>query len=188
MPCPRSMRLPTWWRRDSARTDELRALRRAHGSLGGRWCPPHKVSGMIRLSRPVIVIVCVLAALVANLAIFAIGSAVGGSYVFTSPAGEARVEAVTVAGFTIIPLGIALTIVALLARWRWVTTTALILGPILELATIVLMTLPAGFDTPSFLALAFCHVALVPATLAAILLLRRRAAQTADGSIQRKSQ
>ncbi len=143
---------------------------------------------MSRLSRPVIVVACVAVALVVNLVVFAIGSAAGGSYLFRGPMGEVRVEAITVAAFTIIPLGVALTIVALLARWRWVTSAAIVVGPILEIATIVIMTLPAGFDTPSFIALAICHLTLVPSTVVAVVLLRRRVAQAADGSIQRKSQ
>ena len=47
-------------------------------------------------------------------------------------------------------------------------------GPLLALGSIVVMTLPADFDTASKTTLALCHAALVPVMIAGLLALRRR--------------
>ena len=126
-------------------------------------------------SRPVIVAGAVVIALLLNISITSIGRAAGGTFVFTSPTGPAFVDPITVAGFTVLPLGVALTAVALLSlKWRWVIPAAMVAGPVLELGSIVGMTLPADFDVASKVSLALCHVALVPVTLVALELLRRR--------------
>ncbi|MBG6224109.1 uncharacterized membrane protein YhaH (DUF805 family) [Arthrobacter sp. CAN_A2] len=116
-----------------------------------------------------VIATAVVVAVVVNLAIFFLGGLAGASYAFTSPAGPATVAAVVVVAFTIIPLALGLTVVAVTRRW-WpgVVTVALIVAPILEIGTIFALTLPADFDGPSTIALALCHVALVPVTVLAL--------------------
>ncbi|WP_247828518.1 DUF6069 family protein [Arthrobacter antioxidans] len=120
-----------------------------------------------------VIALAVAAAVVVNLVIFFIGALAGGTYAFTSPAGPATVNAAVVAAFTIIPLTLGLTVVAVTRRW-WpgVVTVALIVAPIVELGTIVALTIPADFDGPSTVALALCHVTLVPVTVLALRALR----------------
>ena len=49
---------------------------------------------------------------------------------------------------------------------------ALFVAPAIALATIAVMTLPAGFDVTSTITLALCHLALVPTTVLGLLALR----------------
>ncbi|QYC38079.1 hypothetical protein Nocox_02230 [Nonomuraea coxensis DSM 45129] len=120
------------------------------------------------------VAVTVAAALILNLAIYGLGRAAGGDFLFTAAGRPAEVDALTVAGFTVLPLLVGMTMVAALARvWRWVVPAALVIAPALALGTVPLMTLPADLDTTSKLALALCHVALVPVTVTGLLRLRR---------------
>lgn len=123
--------------------------------------------------RAAIVALGVTAAVVLNLAVYAIGRAAGATYRFTSRGEPAEVDALTVAGFSAFPLLIGLTAVALLApRAGWVSTAALIAGPALAVVTVPLMTVPADFDTASTVALAMCHLMLVPVIVIAVLRMR----------------
>lgn len=131
---------------------------------------------MRELSRPALVAAAAGLAVVVNLLVYAAGRAAGGTFRFTSPQGPAEVDAVTVAGFSAVPLLIGLTVVALLApRARWVVPVAAVAGPLLALGTIVVMTLPADFDGISRTTLALCHVTLAPITVAAVIAIGRRA-------------
>lgn len=122
-----------------------------------------------------VVLVAVAVAVIANLVIYALGRAAGGTFRFTGSGRAAEVDAVTVAGFTAIPLIAGLVLAATLARrWPGVITLGLVVAPALALGTILLMTLPVDLDTASTIALALCHVTLVPVTVAALLALRRR--------------
>jgi hypothetical protein len=56
-------------------------------------------------------------------------------------------------------------------------TTAKVVAPVLAVATILLMTVPARFDTTSTLFLATMHVALIPAVLLALRALTSHRAQ-----------
>jgi hypothetical protein len=133
---------------------------------------------MSRLPRSAVVAAAVLAAVVINLLVYAAGRAAGGTFRFTAANGPSEVDALTVAGFSAVPLLIGLTAVALLSRvGDWVSKAALVAGPVLALGTIVLMTLPADFDGVSKTTLALCHVMLVPITVVAVLALRRRTRQ-----------
>jgi hypothetical protein len=126
-------------------------------------------------ARPAAVVVAgaVLVAVVVNLAIYGIGRAVGADFAFTAAGGSpTTVDAVTVAGFTAVPLLVGLTAAALLRRWSWVIPTALVVAPLLAVATIFLMTIPADLDTRSTVALACCHLALVPISVLALRALR----------------
>jgi Family of unknown function (DUF6069) len=122
-----------------------------------------------------IIVICVAIAVAANLLVYTIGTILGGSFEFVSAAGPATVDALTVAGFTAIPLAAGLSLVAALGRrWRWVFPAALVIAPLLEIGSILIMTIPAGFDLISALTLAVCHLVLVPISLAAIVALRSR--------------
>jgi phosphatidylserine synthase len=123
--------------------------------------------------RAAVVALGVTAAVVLNLAVYAIGRAAGATYRFTSRGEPVEVDALTVAGFSAVPLLIGLTAVALLVpRAGWVATAALIVGPLLAVVTVPLMTVPADFDTASTAALAICHLMLVPVIVVAVLRMR----------------
>ena len=124
--------------------------------------------------RSVLVVVTVLVALAVNLLIYAVGRLAGGSYRFTSAGAPAEVDALTVGGFTVVPLLVGLTLAALLSRrWPRLVLVALVVAPVLALVTVPLLTLPADFDRTSTLALALCHVALAVISVLALLRLRR---------------
>ncbi|MEU4423587.1 DUF6069 family protein [Actinoplanes sp. NPDC024001] len=130
---------------------------------------------MSRLPRAALIGVAVGVAVVANLIVYLIGRAAGGTFVFTANNGPAEVDAATVAGFSLVPLLVGLAVVALLApRAPWVVRAAVVIGPVLAIGTIVVMTLPADFDSVSTTTLALCHLTLVPITIAAALALGRR--------------
>ncbi len=134
------------------------------------------MSRIARAGTPWIIVGAVVVAIAANLALYGIGRLAGGTFVFTSPAGPIEVVALTIAGFSAIPLALGLIVVAVLGRWwRWVFPAALVIAPLLEVITIFVMTLPAGLDTASTIALSCCHLTLVPVTVLAILALRTRA-------------
>lgn len=133
----------------------------------------------MRPSRPVTVLLAVVAAVVLNLAVFAIGGALGASYDF--PTGGTTVAWYFVVGMTAIPLAIALTAVALLApRWPWISTAALIAAPVLAVVSIPLMPVPVGFDLPTTIALSAMH--LVVGAVGAIGVVALRGAQAASRS------
>ena len=119
--------------------------------------------------------VAVLVAVVVDLALYGLGRALGGSFGFTAPAGVARVDAATVAGFAAVPLLVGLALAALLARrWPGVLGVAQVVAPVLALVTVPLMTLPADFDGASTVALALGHVVLAPVSVLALRALRGR--------------
>lgn len=123
--------------------------------------------------RARIALTAVAAAVAVNLAIFAVGRATGGTFRFTQGAKPITVDAATVAGFTAMPLLAGLVLVALTARrWPWVVTAALIVAPSLAVVTILLMTVPADFDTTSTVTLGLCHLALVPIAILSLRSLR----------------
>ena len=132
---------------------------------------------MPNLPKPVVIAAGVLLAVVLNLLVYAGGRAAGGTFRITTAGVPSEVDALTVAGFSAVPLLIGLTAVALLSRFGdWVIRSALVTGPALALGTILLMTVPAGFDAVSAAALALCHVVLAPITVVAVLALRPRPA------------
>ncbi|GAA3779966.1 hypothetical protein GCM10022225_80270 [Plantactinospora mayteni] len=127
-------------------------------------------------SRTAVVALSGATAVAVNLVIYGIGRAAGGSFRFTSATGPAEVYAITVAGFSLIPLLVGLTAVALLAPFAaWVVRAAFIIGPTLALGTILVMTAPANLDTTSKVALALCHLTLVPISIVAVRAIARRA-------------
>ena len=125
--------------------------------------------------RLVIIAVAAGTAAVTNLILYGAGRAAGGTFRFTSAGGPAEVDGVTVAAFSVVPLLVGLVAVALLARLgAWVVRAALVIGPLLAVATIAVMTLPADLDTVSTVTLALCHLALVPVIVVAVRALDRR--------------
>lgn len=122
--------------------------------------------------RAVVIAAAVAAAVVANLVIYGIGRAAGGDFEFTKDGQVMSVDAVTVAGFSAVPLGLGLILVALLSRSRRIVTLASILAPLLAVLTIGVMTIPVDLDTTSTIALAACHLTLVPISILSIHKLR----------------
>lgn len=119
------------------------------------------------------VLAAVVTAVVLNLLMYAIGRVAGGDFTFTRDGTTVAVDALTVAGFSAVPLGIGLAIVALTApRMPWVTRVAVVVAPVLAFATIAIMTLPVDLHTASTLTLASCHLTLVPISVIAIRRLR----------------
>jgi hypothetical protein len=116
------------------------------------------------------VIVCaVIAALAVNLGIYAIGRAAGASFSYTQSGTTTSVDALAVTVMTAGPLAVGLVLVALLSRrWPRLNHAARLVAPALALATIALMTVPAGFDTTSRYFLSCMHVVLVPVSLIAL--------------------
>ncbi len=130
---------------------------------------------LARIPAPALVALAVAVAIVVNVGIHSLGRALGATYRFTAATGPAEVDTLTVIGFTLLPLTVALTLVAVLGRfWAWVLPVALVAGPVLELGSIAGMTIPADFEPLSKVFLALCHVALVPITIVTVLALRRR--------------
>ncbi len=126
-----------------------------------------------RRPAPPVVLAAVLVAAASNVLLFLAGRALGAGYAFTAATGPARVDVVTLLAFSTLPLAAGLTVVALVRRW-WAgaVTIALVVAPVLELGTILVMTLPTDLDTVSTVVLALCHVVLVPVTVVALLALR----------------
>lgn len=126
-----------------------------------------------RAGRAGVVAATVATATVVNLVVHALGRAAGGTFRFTASGQVAEVDALTVAGFTALPLLLGMTLAAALSRrLRWVVPAALVIAPLLALGTIVVMTIPSDLDTVAKVTLALCHVTLVPVTVAGLLALR----------------
>lgn len=122
----------------------------------------------------VVLLWAVLAAVAVNLLAYAVGRAAGGSFRFTQDGVAARVDAVTVAGFTLVPLTVGLVAMAILAyRWPRVTTIAKWFAPALALITIAIMTLPVDLDLASTVSLAACHVSLAVISVLAVRAMAR---------------
>ena len=114
-------------------------------------------------------------ALAVNLVIYAIGRLSGGTFAYTHGAKPNRVDVASVILMSGAPAAIGLAAVAWLSRrWAWLTVAAQIAIPVLAIGTIGAMTLPAGFDATSAVALSAMHLALVPATLLAVGALARQ--------------
>ncbi|WP_216652095.1 DUF6069 family protein [Nocardioides sp. zg-1308] len=132
------------------------------------------------MRRAGVVLAAVLTAVVVNLAAYALGRLAGGDFTFTREGEAMTVDAVTVAGFSAVPLGLGLTVVALLVgRVPRIATVASVVAAALAVATIGLMTLPVDLDAVSTVALAACHLTLVPISLLAIRRLNAAAASEA---------
>ena len=137
--------------------------------------PARPLTKLTALPAPLIIVIGVAAAVGVNLIIYALGVLAGGSFVFTSAYGPARVGAAVVAGFTAVPLTIGLVLTAIIGRWwRPVFTGAAVVASFLALSTIFVMTVPSDHDLVAKVTLGLCHVALVPVTLIVLAALSRR--------------
>ena len=136
--------------------------------------PPAPPGTQRRWRSPAIVAASVALALVTNLLVYFAGRAAGGGFTFTRAGQTFEVDAATVAGFTVVPLLAGLVLMAILGRrFPALFGIAMIGAPTLAVATIAIMTLPAGFDLASTVALAMCHLTLVPISLVSLRRLRR---------------
>lgn len=136
----------------------------------------------MRLNRPILVLAAVVAAVLVNLAIFALAGLAGASLRFPGPDGV-ELSPFVVAAMSAIPLGLALAVVAVLAsRLSWVTPAALVAAPVLLLGSIPFMPLAVGFDLGTAVALSLMHVALVPIAVVAVVALRRQPSRPATRS------
>ncbi len=128
----------------------------------------------VRTKRITVIALAAGGALAANLLIYAIGRAFGGAFTYTQHHKTIHVDVAAVSTMSVVPLVVGLALVAWLSRtWPAMITTAQVVATVLAVATIGLMTLPAGFDTTSTLFLASMHIAIVPASLFALGALRR---------------
>lgn len=126
------------------------------------------------------VIAAVLAGLLlTNLAIYAIGRALGGAFTYTQNGAPIRVDPVAITIMSLAPLATGLALIAALSRkWPAAIPVARIAAPTLAVATIAVMTIPAGFDTTSTVTLATMHLTTIPAALLALNTLPRRPSQS----------
>ena len=120
-------------------------------------------------SRVAIVALAAVGVLACNLLLYVVGRACGGTFTYVQNGKTISVDAAAVAIMSVVPLTIGLALAAWLSRtWPPVTAIAKGVAAILAVATIGLMTIPAGFDTTSTLFLATMHLALVPAAVLAL--------------------
>ena len=97
----------------------------------------------------------------------------GATYRFTSQGQPATVDALTLIGFTAVPIGVGMAVAALLpAGWRWVTAAAVTVTIVVEIGSIFAMPLQTDLDAASRIALSLCHVAVTAVTCAGLLALR----------------
>lgn len=129
------------------------------------------------LNRPAAVLGPTVAAVVANLIIWAIAKAAGVNFEATSNGEVGEVPASGIVVITAVPMLVGLTAAVLLAyRWPGILRIAEIVGSVLAILTIGL-TIAADFDLSSTIALALMHVTLVPAIVIGLEGLRRRLAE-----------
>lgn len=121
------------------------------------------------INRVAVVALAAVGVLACNLLLYAVGRACGGTFTCAKNETTVRVDAAAVAIMSVAPLTIGLALAAWLSRtWPPVTAIAKGVAAILAVATIGLMTIPAGFDTTSTLFLSTMHLALVPAAVLAL--------------------
>jgi len=112
--------------------------------------------------------------LITNQVVHAIGRALGGAFTYPQNGTTVRVDPIAVTVMSLGPLIVGLALVAALAlRWPAVIRLARIAAPVLAVATIAVMTIPAGFDTTSAVCLAVMHLTTIPAALLALNALPR---------------
>ncbi|MEV0335942.1 DUF6069 family protein [Nocardia sp. NPDC050717] len=129
---------------------------------------PAAIRTLPALSRPVAVLGGVAAAVVANLIVWGLGEAAGGSFVTTDGGKVMDVAPGGVILMSSVPLLIGLTVAVLLAYlWTGVLRVGAVVGSLLSIATIAL-TVNADFDTASTIALSAMHVVLVPVIVVAL--------------------
>lgn len=109
-----------------------------------------------------------------NVLIHTVGAASGATYEFTTAGAPAKVDTLTVAGCTALPLLVGLAAAATPRRpLGTCDPAAIIIGPAVALGSIAVMLVPADLVRSSQIPLALCHTMLVPVTIAGPLLIRR---------------
>ncbi|MFQ6397800.1 DUF6069 family protein [Nocardia sp. KC 131] len=134
------------------------------------------VRGTLRipaLNRPTAILGAAATAVAANVVVWLIGAAAGGSFEVMKGADVQSVAPGGVIIMSAVPLLIGLTVAALLSyRWVGVLRVAEIVGAALSIATIGL-TVAADFDTATTVALSMMHVVLAPVIVVGLEGLRR---------------
>ncbi|WP_442941540.1 DUF6069 family protein [Nocardia sp. NBC_00416] len=126
------------------------------------------------MNRPVAVFGALGAALLANLVVWLIGAAAGGTFETTNAGQVQSVAPGGIITMTVVPMLIGLSAAALLSyKWTGVLRVAAVTGPVLAVATIG-STVSADFDTASTIALSITHLTLVPAIVVATEGMRRK--------------
>ncbi|NKY35678.1 hypothetical protein HGA13_21760 [Nocardia speluncae] len=126
------------------------------------------------LNRPVALAGAIGAALLANLVVWLIGAAAGGTFEMVDAGQVQSVAPGGIVMMTVVPMLIGLGAAVLLSyKWVGVLRLAAVIGSVIAVATIA-MTVSAGFDTASTIALSITHLTLVPALVIATEGVRRK--------------
>ncbi|MFZ2529490.1 MAG: DUF6069 family protein [Rhodococcus sp. (in: high G+C Gram-positive bacteria)] len=121
-----------------------------------------------KTGRPVVVAAAVATALVANLILWLIGMAAGGSFEHIDAGVTVGAAPGGVVLMTVVPLGVGLTVAVLLGLWwHGFVRIAQVVGALLPLATIT-GTLSAGFDPASTVTLILMHVVIAAVAVVAL--------------------
>jgi hypothetical protein len=123
-------------------------------------------TGLHTVTRCAAVIAAVLAL---NLVVYVVGRASGATFRYTHGGNVAQVDVAAVTVMSVLPLATGLALTAWLSRRRPVLILiAKVVAPVLAVATIGAMTIPARFDATSALSLSTMHLTLIPAALYAV--------------------
>ncbi|MGK8521894.1 DUF6069 family protein [Nocardia asteroides] len=126
------------------------------------------------LTRPIAILGSVAVSVAANLVVWLLGLAAGGSFETTEAGKTSEVTASVVFVSSAVPLLIGMTVAALLSYlWVGVLRVAQVVGATLAVATIGL-TLAADFDLVSTIALSAMHLVLAPVLVAGLETMRNR--------------
>ena len=126
-----------------------------------------------RIGRLGAVIAAVVLTVAVNLVVYGVGAALGATYRFTAATGPAHVDALTLSGFTAVPLLVGLAVVAVLSRWwGWVPPVALAVAVLGAIGSIPFMPFSVDLDLASAIALAIAHVVVATGATAGILAIR----------------
>ncbi|MFI9506063.1 DUF6069 family protein [Nocardia sp. NPDC052566] len=124
------------------------------------------------VNRPAAIAGSIAVAVAANLVVWLLGLAAGGSFEVTKAGQVTEVGAGTVILSSALPLFVGLTVAALLSyKWVGVLRVAQIAGAVLAVATIGL-TVAADFDTATTVSLSVMHLVLAPVIVGGLAALR----------------
>lgn len=119
------------------------------------------------------VAVTLVAAIVINLIVYAVGTLAGGTFDFVDKNEPFHVGTLLIVAFTAIPLLVGLVVTMVFGRWwDWVYAVAAIIVVIAPIGTIFIMTIPVDLDTTSTITLAAAHVVVAITGLWGVLQLR----------------
>ncbi len=144
----------------------------------GQHTPASPTRARTNTGRLAVIAAVLAGLLLTNLANYAIGRALGGTFIYTQNGAPIRVDLAAITIMSLAPLATGLALIAALCRkWPAAIRVARIAAPTLAVTTIAVMTIPAGFDTTSTVALATMHLTTIPAALLALNTLPRRPSQ-----------